>query len=421
MIRHSSDLTSSRQQDSRRLRQRRLTFERLESRELLSAVRPTPPLFQQPTAHATVPTTVAPVSSTPAPAPTTSTQSTAPTASTQSTAPTTSTQSTSRTTSTQAAAATTSAHAAVVPTPPVGSTRTGLSRIPPAPAPPPAPAAPSATQLYIQNFNPAYYIQKGTNFTNFAFTPAGAAQRLGIPVSEIQTGIDYDFAELTAVTNQLAGVNRLQALQAIFAKITAGATTDEAKQLAVLLFLQEVSVHNGLLEPVYPNGMLVTDPLVLLQLGEMDCGQVDRIAADLFSSVGYQTRLDQLGGHVIGEISYGGNWHYFDADLFGGGQCVFLPNGSIPSVNQLDQQPYLIDSLAGLLGAELLQHRACVRHALSVMVLFLRSGLGRAVSRGQSAGAVRHLQDGHARPSGELHLLRLGGLCKRAGPGSAAL
>ena len=166
-----------------------------------------------------------------------------------------------------------------------------------------------------------------------------------MPISQIQTGIDYDFAELTAVTNQLAGVNRLQALQAIFAKITAGAATDEAKQLAVLLFLQEVSVHNGLLEPVYPNGALVTDPLVLLQLGEMDCGQVDRIAADLFSSVGYQTRLDQLGGHVIAEISYGGNWHYFDADLFGGGECVFLPNGSIPSVDQLDQQPYLIDSV----------------------------------------------------------------------------
>ena len=47
-----------------------------------------------------------------------------------------------------------------------------------------------------------------------------------------------DFAELTAVTNELAAVNRLQALQAIFAKVTAGAATDEAKQLKVFAFLQ---------------------------------------------------------------------------------------------------------------------------------------------------------------------------------------
>ncbi len=69
------------------------------------------------------------------------------------------------------------------------------------------------------------------------------------------------------------------------------------------------------------------------------------MAVDLFSSVGYQARLDQLGGHVIAEIYYGGNWHYFDADMFGGGECVFLPNGSIPSVAQLSEDPYLIDSL----------------------------------------------------------------------------
>ena len=72
------------------------------------------------------------------------------------------------------------------------------------------------------------------------------------------------------------------------------------------------------------------------------------MAADLFSAVGYQTRLDQLGGHVIAEIYYGGNWHYFDADMFGDGQSVFNPDGSIPSVAQLSENPYLINSLPDL-------------------------------------------------------------------------
>ena len=95
---------------------------------------------------------------------------------------------------------------------------------------------------------------------------------------------------------------------------------------------------------------MVSDPLVLLQLGEMRCGHVARVAVDLFSAAGYQARLVQLGAHVIAEVYYGQNWHYFDADMFKGGQCVFNPDGSIPSVDQLSQSPYLIDSLAADLG-----------------------------------------------------------------------
>ncbi len=169
---------------------------------------------------------------------------------------------------------------------------------------------------------------------------------LGKPASQINVTYDYDFAKLAAVENQLAGINRQAALRAIFTKVTAKATTDEGKQLALLLFLQEVSIHSDYLQPMYPNGTMVSDPLVLLQLGEMRCGQVARLAVDLFSAAGYQARVVQLGGHVIAEVYYGKNWHYFDADMFGGGQTVFNPDGSIPSVVQLSQSPYLIDSLA---------------------------------------------------------------------------
>ena len=101
----------------------------------------------------------------------------------------------------------------------------------------------------------------------------------------------------------------------------------------MLQFLQDISIHNQYLLPVYPNGQMVEDPLVLLQLGEMQCGQMASLAVDLFAAAGYQGRLVQLGGHVIAEIYYGQNWHYFDADLFGNGETVFNPDGSIPSVD----------------------------------------------------------------------------------------
>ena len=335
MTRHSRDRTSLRQRDSRR--QRRLTFERLETRELLSVVPPAPPLLH---------------------------------------------------------------HAA--------------SSVPTVPSLTP-------TQLYIKNFSPAYYIQQGTSYTNFAYTPAGAAQRVGKPASQINDIKDYDFAELAAVTNELAGVNRLQALQAIFAKITVGAKTDEAKQLAVLLFLQEAHVHNPLIMPVYSNGTMVTDPLVLLQLGEMRCGQVARVAVDLFSSVGYQARLDQLGGHAIAEIYYGGNWHYFDADLFGGGECVFNPDGSIPSVAQLSENPYLIDSLPSYWAPNCYNSAPTAAQSCPSYNYFSLQAWDAEFPAGKAPTPERRLQDGNPRPGGELHLLRLGVRQRRGRAGPEAL
>jgi len=97
---------------------------------------------------------------------------------------------------------------------------------------------------------------------------------------------------------------------------------------------------------MYHDGTMVQDPLVLLELSEMRCGHVARVAVDLFSAAGYKGRLVQLGGHVIAEIQYDAKWHYFDGDIFGNGESVFLEDGSIPSVVELSNRPFLIDSLA---------------------------------------------------------------------------
>lgn len=89
---------------------------------------------------------------------------------------------------------------------------------------------------------------------------------------------------------------------------------------------------------------MLYDPLVLLEIKEMKCGQVNRIVCDLIDSVGGEARVVQLGGHVMSEILYDLDWHYFDADMFIGG-CILKVNRKIPSIQEMSEFPYMIDQL----------------------------------------------------------------------------
>jgi streptogramin lyase len=202
----------------------------------------------------------------------------------------------------------------------------------------------TATNIYLGQMSIARYEFDGTDYTDPYYSPL----RLGIPLSQIDTTYTYDFNRLFQVQRALQGVNRQVVLHTLFDEITAGATTRTQMHLDVLAFLQEMSIHSGYLQPMYLDGTIVMDPLILLELGEMRCGHVARLAVDLFQAagMGFTGRLVQLGGHVVAEIGYDSTWHYLDADVFGGGQCVLLPNGTIPSVAQLSQMPRAMDALA---------------------------------------------------------------------------
>jgi len=168
---------------------------------------------------------------------------------------------------------------------------------------------------------------------------------MGVPPGQLDEVYGYDFSRLDAAEARLAGVDRPTTLRAIFEKLTAGARSSTERHLRVLKFLQQASLHNAYLQPTYPDRTMVMDPLVLLELGEMRCGHVARLAVDLFDAGGYRGRLVPLGGHVIAEIEYDGAWHYFDADLFGNGDCVLNADGTIPSVEELSREPLRIDAL----------------------------------------------------------------------------
>jgi hypothetical protein len=197
------------------------------------------------------------------------------------------------------------------------------------------------TTRYIKNLDIKKFEQNGSDFTNHKYSPL----RLGKPLEQIDRVYDYDFEQLAQIEKKLEGINRRKALRHIFKVVTKGAKTNTEKHHRILEFLQKSGIHSPV-QPIYPNKMLVCDPLVLLELAEMRCGHIARVAVDLFSANGFNARLVQLGGHVIAEVYYDNAWHYLDADVFGGGETIVNNKGIIPSIAELSREPYRIDSLA---------------------------------------------------------------------------
>ena len=142
------------------------------------------------------------------------------------------------------------------------------------------------TKDYITNLDISKFERNGSDFTNPTYSPL----RLGKPLEHIDNVYDYDFGHIAQIEERLEGVDRKKVLRHIFGIITADAKTNTEKQLRILKFLHKSSFHNYI-QPMYSNGTTVYDPLVLLELSEMRCGHVNRIAVDLFASAGIKGRL----------------------------------------------------------------------------------------------------------------------------------
>lgn len=203
-----------------------------------------------------------------------------------------------------------------------------------------SPSMSDATARYIADLDVARFERNGTRYTDPEMSPF----RILPTLTDHDRTYHYDFAKLESVERRLAGVNRRDALRAIFDRVTSGCQTNRDRHLAVLRFLHRASFHN-LIQPMYPNGYTVCDPLVLLELGEMRCGHVNRVAVDLFAAMGYRGRLEQAAFHILAEIWYDDAWHYFDGDIFGNGECAFMDDGHIPSLNELAEHVERLDAL----------------------------------------------------------------------------
>lgn len=129
----------------------------------------------------------------------------------------------------------------------------------------------------------------------------------------------------------LENVDRKRALVGVFYLVCGDYVTGSENYEKILAHLQKVSFHPGF-NTVEQNGEMLLDPLILLDLHCMKCGQVNRLACDLWESVGGDSRVCQLGGHVVSELFYDGDYHFFDADC-----TIGMPfdDEKVPSLSEL--------------------------------------------------------------------------------------
>jgi len=203
-----------------------------------------------------------------------------------------------------------------------------------------------ATERYLKSMDVQSFRRRGSDYVNPEYSPL----RLGKSLDELDDKKDYDFERLDAVVKKLENVDRRTVFRELFQRICAHCSTDQERHLAVLDFCTQASFHNRI-QPLWPDGRGVYDPLVCLELGEHRCGQTARIVVALFDAAGYPARLAQFGGHVAGEVFYDDDWHYVDANLFGADHTCFDADGTIPSYVELSREPFAIDAMPSYLEA----------------------------------------------------------------------
>lgn len=177
----------------------------------------------------------------------------------------------------------------------------------------------------------------------------------------------YSPVRLAEARERLRNITRTKALALIFDTLTANCRTNTEKHIAILNFLQEATFPNYWSAPP-----LECDALWLLELGDIVCGHVSKIAVGLFNAAGYPATIFTVNGHVIANIKYDPDvntppgkdlpdclpgdtskeyfhyWHYFDASVFSGSNRLSRVevNGVIPSAQYLLIHGTLINQLA---------------------------------------------------------------------------
>jgi len=117
----------------------------------------------------------------------------------------------------------------------------------------------------------------------------------------------------------------------LFATITQGQTTDEARFVALNYAIHDHIVH----PPVHP-GPMTPREIWEKQLGW--CHDVTHLFVYLAKAGGYDARplqlihTDGVNGHFVPEVFYDGKWHVFGPDH---GKVYRLPDGTVASYEDL--------------------------------------------------------------------------------------
>ncbi len=158
----------------------------------------------------------------------------------------------------------------------------------------------------------------------------------------------YDFDSVQRAEKRLTDLSRAELLKMVFQKVTKsipkGAYQD--KWYAVIEYLTLAIRHPPVTQPMNKHRRMVSDPMVLLLLGEGRCGHIARVVVDMAIANGYEARLVQLACHYAAEIKWDNRWHFIDANADFPIAQLKKTFSELPSIYELSKEPYLLDRIA---------------------------------------------------------------------------
>lgn len=196
-------------------------------------------------------------------------------------------------------------------------------------------------------------------------SPAGSFWWQTVDVGRRVAPFDYPPARLAEARGRAA--DAWTVFEREVRKVVAAGTEPQQVIRGVTRLVQAALIHPPVLQPAWaplgywwwrslaPTGWsrwprlaellgqrLVTEPEVLLALGEGRCGQCVALLCAGLRLAGFAAQPWQLPHHVVAEVAWSGGTGVIDADAFKNGIMLDW-EGSLPTRAQLEARPYLVD------------------------------------------------------------------------------
>ena len=155
-----------------------------------------------------------------------------------------------------------------------------------------------------------------------------------------------DFQIIHSIENKLHEVSRQKVLRKLFLEVNHPFDIEESKWQNIIHQVHLTMFNHNFQQPLYEDGTVVSDPLVLLELGSGRCGHIARLIVDIALANSYQARLVQLASHIVAEVYWDKKWHIIDADI--ADYPIAFSGQYWPSVIELNSYPYYIDNYPNL-------------------------------------------------------------------------
>jgi transglutaminase-like putative cysteine protease len=124
--------------------------------------------------------------------------------------------------------------------------------------------------------------------------------------------------------------------------ITDGSSTEDDAARRLIRFVQASIFRDPISQPVNADGSL-PDPATILFCARGRCGHCSSLLAELANAAGLEARVRQLPSHVTCEMRVARRWVIADADAFKHGILPVNRSGDLVSMDELDDDPYLLD------------------------------------------------------------------------------